>query len=241
MKAKYLAPNFFTISSLVIGLIAMNSIMMGNIVEAAWLIALSMFCDTLDGKIARFLNASSRFGAEMDSFSDFFVFGVVPGFVAYKAGLDSMGIVGAVICVIFILCGVCRLSKFNIYNDDLETKKNFEGLPIPAAAGMVASSILLNYHLHGHLTLIKPLAATMILVSILMVGKVEYSSGAVKDKTSLKAKLLKMVMIGTLITAIFYPVYVFFTLNVTYVSSGLIKYMLTFKKIQQNKESKQYK
>ncbi|PID29051.1 MAG: CDP-diacylglycerol--serine O-phosphatidyltransferase [Candidatus Cloacimonadota bacterium] len=238
MKAKYLAPNFFTISSLIIGLVAMNAVMDGNLSEAAWLVALSMVCDAFDGKIARFLNASSRFGAEMDSFADFFVFGVTPGFLAYKAGLENMGIAGGIICIIFILCGVSRLAKFNVYNDDLENKKNFQGLPIPAAAGMVSSFILINYHFFGKLTMLKPLTALMVLLSLLMVSKIEYSSGTVKDKTSLKAKLLKLFVLTIIISAIFYPVYVFFGINVLYTSSGIIKYLLTFKNQNKSKNNK---
>jgi len=87
MKIKYIFPTMITASSLIFGLIAMNAASESNFVMASWLIALSILCDGLDGKVARLLNASTKFGAELDTLSDFVVFGVVPGFIAYKSAL----------------------------------------------------------------------------------------------------------------------------------------------------------
>ena len=67
-----------------------------------------MFCDGLDGKFARLLNASSKFGMQFDTLSDFVAFGVVPAFMAYKASLYSFGIVGVSISVFYVLCGGFR-------------------------------------------------------------------------------------------------------------------------------------
>ena len=90
MNKKIIIPNAITGLSLISGLTALHFTFENNFILAAWLIAFSMLCDGLDGKIARLLNAQSRFGAQFDTLSDFVAFGVVPGFMVYRYKLSEL-------------------------------------------------------------------------------------------------------------------------------------------------------
>ena len=222
MKAKQIPPNLVTLTSLVAALLALQAAHTGNYSVAAWLIALSIVCDGLDGKLARALGSSTRFGAEFDSLADFVAFGVVPGFLAWQVGLHSLGALGAVVAIAFVVAGGLRLARFNIKNDDLETKRPFEGLPIPSAAGMVASLVLLQRHIampHANVWL---LVATGI-TALLMVSSIEYPPIDKKYKNSPLAWVLRAAALAALVLAVWFAPHVFFCVMTLYVSWGLLR------------------
>jgi CDP-diacylglycerol--serine O-phosphatidyltransferase len=126
---------------------------------AAKMIGLAVFLDGLDGRIARMTNTVSDFGREMDSLADVITFGIAPAVLAYAWGiqfiespiegipLDIIVRVGYFICFLFLLCGAARLARFNISTNPIPKnpgrpdRKYFVGLPIPAAAGLVAAIV----------------------------------------------------------------------------------------------------
>ncbi len=223
MKIKYVIPNFFTAASLVVGFLSINASSEGNFVLASWLIALSIFCDGFDGKVARLLHASSRFGAEFDSMSDFVAFGVAPGFLVFKLGLEHMSFLGFTAVIIYVLAGAIRLVRFNLKNYDLDNKHPFEGLPIPGAAGMLASLYLFMNEFFPYANINGLLLIVTLLVAFLMVSNFEFLT--IEHKNNCKSvKIFKTVfMIAVIISLAIFPNAVFFGVFALYIAVNTIR------------------
>jgi CDP-diacylglycerol--serine O-phosphatidyltransferase len=134
-------PNILTMLGLCAGLTAMRFALEGRFGAAAVAILVAACIDGLDGRIARLLKATSRFGAEFDSLADFLCFGVAPAFVLYLWSLDSLRGFGFVPCLMFSVCMALRLARFNAALDagphPAYTYNFFTGVPAPAGAGLV--------------------------------------------------------------------------------------------------------
>lgn len=136
----YALPNLFTSMNLVLGYLAILAAVDGRFERAAWAILLSAVFDTLDGRVARLTNTTSRFGVEYDSLCDLVSFGVAPSVLMYYAALKPFGRIGIVVAVVFSLCGALRLARFNVMAEVLP-KSYFQGLPIPMAAGALCTAV----------------------------------------------------------------------------------------------------
>jgi CDP-diacylglycerol--serine O-phosphatidyltransferase len=168
-RGMYILPSLFTAGNIAIGYyIIMQSIRGSALAEplnqiyfdhAALAIAFAILFDGLDGRIARMTNTSSEFGRELDSLADVITFGVAPSLLAYLWGVRQVEIgaypivyqrllhFGVVICFLFLICGACRLARFNISvnpqprNPGRPDRKYFVGMPIPAGAGVIGAVI----------------------------------------------------------------------------------------------------
>ncbi|MFC1898031.1 CDP-diacylglycerol--serine O-phosphatidyltransferase [Candidatus Cloacimonadota bacterium] len=229
-KYKILIPNSFTALSLVLGLISLQHTMDKNFVLAAWFIAASMVCDFLDGKLARLLNAQSKFGALFDTLADFVAFGVVPGFLAYKVALHKLGIIGAVVSIFYIISGGYRLVRFTLEEKNSSKKQPFVGLPIPAAGGIISSFIILNYYYWNSIKSIDSLLALTFVSGLLMVSKIEYLPLDKGKKLSREAKLFIVLALLSAIAAFRYPYFIFILWIVIYVLYGLIRHIVLYYK-----------
>ncbi len=147
-----LLPNLVTLASICVGLSAIRYAIHGNFYMATSFVLLSGFMDGLDGRLARFFNSSSDFGAQLDSLADFVNFGVVPGFVIYmwvNTFQDIKGLDWALV-LFFAICSAIRLARFNvdltkeIKNPILE-KYFFKGIPAPCGAAMAMLPMVLFY------------------------------------------------------------------------------------------------
>jgi CDP-diacylglycerol---serine O-phosphatidyltransferase len=147
-----LLPNLVTLASLCIALTAIRFSMQGNFAIASALLLFAGFMDGVDGRLARFLNSSSDFGAQLDSLVDFVNFGVTPGFVVY-AWVNSYGeMIGLdwALVLFFAVCSAIRLARFNVdltrdsVNPTLE-KYFFKGIPAPVGAAMAMLPMVLTY------------------------------------------------------------------------------------------------
>ena len=175
-KGVYLLPNLFTTGTLFAGFYGIISTMNGGYYVAAWFILVSAIFDVLDGKVARLTGTTSRFGVEYDSLADLVAFGVAPGLLMYSWALKPFGKLGWLAAFLYVVCGALRLARFNVQVDTVESKR-FLGLPIPAAASMVASCVLLFYHLGGSGSIRKVSVLILIYVlALLMVSNVRYYS-----------------------------------------------------------------
>lgn len=164
-----------------------------HVVTAAGLIFLAMVFDALDGKIARITNQASDFGAQLDSLTDLITFGVAPALLAkvvYEQTMLENGIaiqkkLVLVITFLYAVCALLRLARFTIETDlGEEAHEKFFGLPSPAAAGVVASSIFLVFEPGSALAdvlpatrvnLVKALLWSLPVLGLLMVSKIEYT------------------------------------------------------------------
>ncbi len=160
--------------------------------QAVWLILAAVVFDSLDGRLARMGGRTSLFGAEFDSLADVVSFGMAPALMVFFLILAPRGEyqwfreLGWLIAFVYLLCGAVRLARFNVITNpllhraELESNKDFVGLPIPAAAGTVATLVLLLLNMSANArelreqTLALPLI--LILVSFLMVSTVRYPS-----------------------------------------------------------------
>ncbi|MDA8084983.1 MAG: CDP-diacylglycerol--serine O-phosphatidyltransferase [Nitrospiraceae bacterium] len=143
-KGVYLLPNGLTLCGMFCGFFAIMSAINGNYVYAAWSIILANIFDGLDGWIARLTNTSSRFGVELDSLSDLVAFGVAPAVMMFKWALMPFGRVGWAAAFLFVACGALRLARFNVQTGSTSSKA-FKGMPIPAAATILASIVIFYY------------------------------------------------------------------------------------------------
>lgn len=160
--------------------------------QAVWFILLAVVFDSLDGRLARWGGRTSLFGAEFDSLADVVSFGMAPALMVFflilspREDYQWFRELGWFIAFVYLLCGAVRLARFNVITNPLlhrteaESHKDFVGLPIPAAAGTVASLVLLLVNLARNdrelrqLTIALPLL--LILVAFLMVSTIRYPS-----------------------------------------------------------------
>lgn len=227
-KGVYILPNLFTTGSLFAGFYGIVATMNGNYNVAAWFILVSSIFDALDGKVARMTGTTSRFGVEYDSLADLVAFGVAPGVLMYAWALKPFGKLGWLAAFLYVVCGALRLARFNVQVNTVESKR-FLGLPIPAAASMVATCVLLFYHLGGSGAIKKVSILILIYVlALLMVSNFRYYS--FKDP-----ELVKRQPFGFLVLAIFFiilvvaePEIVLFLLFLCYMASGPLGYLLRF-------------
>ncbi|MDO8785885.1 MAG: CDP-diacylglycerol--serine O-phosphatidyltransferase, partial [Syntrophales bacterium] len=175
-KGVYVLPNLLTTASLYCGFYSVIASLKGDFSIAAVAILISFVLDGLDGRIARMTNTLSRFGAEYDSLSDLVAFGVAPAILTYTWALSSYGKWGWMAAFLFVVCGALRLARFNIQINIIESRV-FNGLPIPGAAAVVSTCVLLFYHLGGA-GKFNNLSALIIIpaLSLLMVSNIKYYS-----------------------------------------------------------------
>ncbi len=168
-------PNLMTVAGLCAGLTAMRFALEGRFDAAAVAIALAGIIDGLDGRLARLLKGTSRFGAEFDSLSDFACFGIAPGFVLYEWSLQRMGGSGFAFGVLFAVCMALRLARFNAMLDAPDrpayTNNFFTGVPAPAGAGLVLFPLFLGLEADAlHVEWLSAVARHPLLCAPILVG-----------------------------------------------------------------------
>jgi CDP-diacylglycerol--serine O-phosphatidyltransferase len=172
-----LIPNILTLLALCAGLTAMRFALEQRFQLAVIALVVAAVLDGLDGRIARLIGATSKFGAELDSLSDFVCFGVAPALVLYLWVMSHGGRFGWAIVLLFAVCAALRLARFNTALDDdtrpAWTHNYFVGVPVPAGAGLAILPVIVSFEVgrdwFDHPWLI---GAWIILVSILMVSRI---------------------------------------------------------------------
>ena len=175
-----LIPNILTLIGLCAGLIGIRAAIGGGFGEAAVALVIAGFIDGLDGRIARLLRATSRFGAEFDSLSDFLCFGVAPAFILYLWAMRDGGRYGFVPCILYAVCIALRLARFNAGASDDAPKAMpahayaynfFTGVPAPAAAGLTLFPLFVGLEAHKlALPWLLALSRQPLLVALILIG-----------------------------------------------------------------------
>jgi CDP-diacylglycerol---serine O-phosphatidyltransferase len=227
-KGVYILPNFLTSLSLFCGFYAIVSTMRGDYLQAAWAIIVSGLFDGLDGRIARMTNTTSKFGVEYDSLADLVAFGVAPAVLAYGWVLSGYGRWGWVAAFLYVACGAIRLARFNVQSVGSGKGNYFTGLPIPAAAGMVATTIIFCFHMEiADKAVLSILFIGMIYVlAFFMVSTIRFQSFKQFDFRSRKpfnAVILAILLIYIVASE---PQIMLFAMGLTYVLSGPLGYGL---------------
>jgi CDP-diacylglycerol--serine O-phosphatidyltransferase len=198
--------------------------------------------DMLDGIVARLLGTSSRFGVELDSLSDVVSFGAAPAFLIYKAYAFQFGGWGIVLSSLLLIFGALRLARFNIQVEDLNTKGDFKGLPIPLSAMTVSLFVLSFYHESGIISPYNTFVIPMVIIlSLLMVSRIRYNALPKLRNKSFKDKIfLFATLIAILILSIISSGEVLFYLLLVIVLFGIVRkiYFLVFNVKDENGNGK---
>lgn len=217
----YVLPNLVTTGNLFCGYFAILQAIHGDFLKAAYAIVAASVFDLLDGRLARLTRSTSKFGAEYDSLCDLVSFGVAPSLLLYNWALSPYGRLGFIVCFLFATCGALRLARFNVQAGIIE-KNYFQGLPIPMAAGIVASSVLafddLELEASGHIGLL----VMTILLAFVMVSNFRYRS--FKD-LDLKERLpFRYLILGLALFVVIAlrPEVMLFVLFMTYATLGAV-------------------
>jgi CDP-diacylglycerol---serine O-phosphatidyltransferase len=159
-----------------------------NLMLCGWLIFMGMLFDALDGRVARMANATSDFGAQLDSLGDLVTFGVAPAFLLVKM-CPSFSFLHPrpiwIIAALFASCAALRLARFNVETDADDDHMHFSGLPTPAAAAGIAAFAILSYTLRRESNLLtyseqidlwmqNTLPVLAVLIALLMVSRIPY-------------------------------------------------------------------
>ena len=146
-KTRYLLPNILTLGGVCLGISSIKFAFDGNFSLAVIFIILAAILDALDGRIARLIKGTSEFGKELDSLTDFVSFGIAPVLLLYFWELNNYGKLGWAITLIYSVCCVLRLARFNLTKvDNTKLWKNnyFEGIPSPAGGLLILAPLLLE-------------------------------------------------------------------------------------------------
>jgi len=218
-KTRVILPNILTLIGVCIGLSSIKFALDSKYEIAVIAIIFAALIDGLDGRIARLIKGTSKVGKELDSLTDVISFGVAPAFIMYFWSLNNLGKFGWLLCLIYVVCVVLRLARFNVHsNEEASWKDNFfEGVPSPAGGILVLMPLIYSLSelkfLNINYNFIVPVF--FILVSLFLISKVPTYS------------LKKIVVPRTMTIFLLFGIILFFGLLLIYtfnvmVISGLV-------------------
>ncbi len=231
-KGIYLLPNLLTLTSMFLGFYSIVASLNADYGRAAWAIMAASIFDVLDGWVARLTHTTTRFGIQIDSLSDVISFGVAPGLLVYTWTLQSFGKIGWLGAFFLVACAALRLARFNVQMS-AEEKKHFTGLPTPASALVIATTVLayddivsileslgLN-RLADLFTMDYWVLALTFLLAGLMVSKVTYHSLKEANLTERRPFGLLVIVVAFLAVVAYHPSLVLFLVSITYLAAGI--------------------
>jgi CDP-diacylglycerol--serine O-phosphatidyltransferase len=222
-KTRYLLPNILTLAGVCLGISSIKFSIDGNYSLAVTLILFAAILDALDGRIARLIKGTSEFGKELDSLTDFVSFGIAPVFILYLWELNNYGKLGWAITLIYSVCCVLRLARFNLTKiDETQEWKNnfFEGVPSPAGGLLILMPLIYELtNLNIGLDIKNFTPYLTIIISILLVSKIP-TLALKKISISSKATVFLLLGIGVIFIALlFYTLEALLVCGVAYLVS----------------------
>ncbi|HEX5632916.1 MAG TPA: CDP-diacylglycerol--serine O-phosphatidyltransferase, partial [Gemmatimonadales bacterium] len=221
-------PSTFTLGNLFFGMWAVVAAYNGNFRWAAWFIVFAAILDTLDGRLARRTNTTSRFGEELDSLVDVVSFGVAPALILYFLEFATAGRFGWVIAYFYVVAAAVRLARYNVVSAG-KPSAWFTGMPSPAA-GMTlatfypfsqtpwyrASLQVLDLQEQG-------LAFLALLLALLMVSRVQYPKLPAFGFRTWRQGLTTALVLGLMLSALVRPDVMLFPIGIAYLVFGLLR------------------
>ncbi len=221
----FLLPSLLTTGNLFCGFLALILSVQHRYDQAALAIFVAIVMDVLDGRIARLMGATSQFGLEFDSLADVVSFCVAPAFLLYTAALSRLGRPAWLGAFLFVVCGALRLARFNVHTGTGD-RRFFVGLPTPAAAGLVAATVLLFPEPPVERWALVAIAAATYLVALLMVSTVRYWSFKEVDFAQRRPlQALLIIVLAVMIVATHLEIFSF-ALFSFYVLSGPVRRLM---------------
>ena len=206
-KTRYLLPNILTLGGVCLGISSIKFSIDGNFNLAVTLILFAAILDALDGRIARLIKGTSEFGKELDSLTDFVSFGIAPVFVLYFWDLNKYGKLGWAITLVYSVCCVLRLARFNLTKvEETQKWKNnfFEGIPSPAGGLLILMPLiyeLTNLNFGYDIKNLTPYLT--VIVALLLVSKVP-TLALKKISISPKTTVFLLLAIGIIFIALLF-------------------------------------
>jgi len=236
-RGVYLLPNLLTSASLFGGFYSIVACIDGKFSMAAAAILVCAVIDGLDGRIARLTGTTSKFGVEYDSLADLVAFGLAPGVLIFTWALRPFGRYGWLAAFLYVVCGALRLARFNVQITTIESKR-FNGLPIPAAASLVATTVLMFYYLGRGEELAKHITILILiyLLAFLMVSNVKYYSFKELNLSQRMPFRLLVGLIFLFIVIAAEPTVTLFLLSSGYVLSGPVMSIIDRRRRLRSKE-----
>lgn len=233
----YILPNLFTAASLFCGFFSIVKSINGHYQTAIILIIMAGIFDLLDGRIARLTHSESGFGLEFDSLVDLISFGLAPAVLIYVCSLSHLGRFGWLAAFLFVVCGALRLARYNVQVSNVE-KKDFQGLPIPAAAGEVITFVLFHRYFYGGGEIVHPQIAfaLVFMMAILMVSPVRYRSFKSMGINKRNSFYVLVAVLMIIVIIAIKPEVTMFLLNSLYVLVGVVEWLIFFRKRRRERE-----
>jgi CDP-diacylglycerol---serine O-phosphatidyltransferase len=207
VPVRTLVPNLITLLALCAGLTAIRLAIEGKLEWALAAIVFAAILDGIDGRVARLLKGTSRFGAELDSLADFVNFGVAPALILYFWALHELGHFGWIAALVFAICCGLRLARFNVMIDDPNRPawagNFFVGMPAPGGAITVLLPLYVNFLGVPHVSFVTPVILLYTLaVAFLMVSRLPVFSGKRSGKRVAPEMVLPVFVGGVLFFAL---------------------------------------
>ena len=238
-KTRYILPNILTIAGVCLGISSIKFSLDLNFNMAVIFITLAAILDALDGRIARLIKGTSDFGKELDSLTDFVSFGIAPAFIIYFWELNKYGKIGWAITLIYSVCCVLRLARFNLtkFKPEETWKQNyFEGVPSPIGALLILSPLVLELT-ETNLIIDKNYFVPLftLFVAVLLISKVPtYSFKNIKIKPALTVFILLGIGVS-LVTLMFFTFETLLVFSLFYILSiplACVTYLNNKKSVQ---------
>ena len=230
MKKIYLLPNLVTTANIVCGFLSMTYAFKGEYHRACWFIVIGAICDALDGRIARLARASSPFGVQYDSLSDLTSFGIAPAILLYCFALQEAERFGVSVAAFYVVCAALRLARFNVSAEDPTPqmlqkirKGYFQGLPSPASAGLIVTTVLLQteFSFMGEAFARYFLMALGLLLAGLMVSSIPFPSFKDLNWRSRGRFWMLLVPVAVILCAVQAPEATLFAIGYSYLLGGM--------------------
>jgi len=175
-KSRYILPNVLTLVGVCLGISSIKFAMDGNFSLAVLFVVVAAILDGLDGRVARMIKGTTEFGKELDSLTDFVSFGIAPVFIIYFWELNQFGRVGWLLVLLFSVCCVLRLARFNLtkFESNEEWKMNFfQGIPSPAGGCLILFPVMYELSVFNNFFELKNLTPYLVvLASLLLISKI---------------------------------------------------------------------
>lgn len=225
-RGVFLLPSLLTVSNLFCGYACVVYATRADFDTAALLIGIAMILDTLDGFIARLTNSSSAFGVQLDSLADVVSFGLAPAILAFTWGLWPLGRLGWAVGFLYVTAAAMRLARFNIQTNTATDKRFFAGMPSPAAAGVIASTVYLYPVGLQEWRQALPALAMVLVPALLMVSTIRFRSVKAIDVGWRRSYLALFVGAAVIALIATYPRIALVVMAYTYTAFALFSWIL---------------
>ncbi len=232
-------PNVATVFNMFLGFLSITLILNGEPIKAGWVMILGILFDVLDGKLARSMGLTSRFGTEFDSLADTITFCAVPSVLVYYTYVEGLPkLLGAAISFMPLLFGTIRLAKFNVATDD-GPKPYFIGLTTPLGAITIVSFMLFNFEMYGNMGDPRLALVLVALVSFLEISPVRITKFPLLSLKQGRSNNLRLIGLGlVLVGLLFYQGLILFPLMAIYISWSIIQWMLDHDRLSDDTQIK---